>query len=370
MGRLGKLEDLIVCKDEHYNAFPSILALPGGDLLVAFRQAPDRLGRFPQGLHVDPAARAVYVRSTDNGRTWDAKPTVLYDDYGLGMSDPCLTRLRDGTLFATYFTHQVLLKSDVPDLQPHKMDRLLADRWVIRAAPAYTMRSADEGLTWDEPQPVAAVDWASCPGGPVDRVTRGRVVETEDGALLSLMCVRPRMPGRAQLCVTKDRGRTWETVSVLPNAEGVVYYEPILYRTPSGKLVAFLRSVRANAPKETANPLFTCESFDNGRTWTNLKEHPIYTPNPFDVIMLRSGRALLSYGYRHEPYGIRARLLDAECANIGEAEEVVLRDDGGGWDIGYTGAAQLDNGDVLIVYYWFDGPGGTRYIAATRCREL
>ncbi|MBD2864361.1 sialidase family protein [Paenibacillus oceani] len=369
MGSLIKIEDVVLYKDGHYNTFPSMIKTNHGELLIAFRQAPDRLERFPNGQHVDPAAKAVLIRSRDNGRTWDNKATVIYDDYSLGISDPCLTQLRDGTIFATFFTHQVLLKSDVPVLQPHTMDCLLADKWVIRAAPGFTLRSADGGRRWDEPIPVPASRDSLYGGGLVDKVMRGHVVEMEDGSLLSLMCTRPRTPGRVQLNVTTDRGRTWEMVSRLPDAEDTIFYEPNLYRTASGKLVAFLRSVKKNVPNERANPLFTCESIDNGRTWANLREHPIYTPNPFDVIALQSGRVLLSYGYRHPPYGIRARLLDAECENIGEVEEVMLREDGCGFDIGYTGAAQLDNGDILIVYYYFDRYKGERYIAGTHCRE-
>lgn len=365
MGKLIKIEDTIIYKDEHYNTFPSIIRKQNGELMVAFRQAPNRLERYPNGLHVDPAAKAVYVVSRDNGRTWDSKAAVLYDDYCLGISDPCLTELRDGTIFATYFTHQVLLKADVPVLQPHKMDRLMGDRWIVRAAPGYTIRSTDGGTVWDEPIPVpASEEHASS-----EWVMRGNVVEMEDGSLLILMCTRPRKPGRARLMLTKDRGKTWETVSILPDADDVIFYEPNLYRAKSGKLVAFLRSTKANVPEQMAHPLFTCESYDNGKTWVNLTEHPIYTPNPFSVIGLQSGNVLLSYGYRYPSYGIRARLLDGECTRIGEAEEIILRDDGGGFDIGYTGAVQLEDGRIFIVYYFYDPYKGARYIAGTICRE-
>ncbi|MDF2725012.1 MAG: exo-alpha-sialidase [Paenibacillus sp.] len=368
-GKLIKLEDRIIYRDDLYNTFPSIVKKRDGELIVAFRQAPNRLNMFPGGMHVDPASRGVYVVSRDNGRTWDSKPRHLVDDYCLGISDPCLNVLQDGDLLATYFTHQVLLKDDVPELQPHRMERLVAGRWVIRAGPGYTIRSADGGVSWDEPAAIPAAPVAAYGDRLTEKVSRGHVVEGEDGSLLALMCTRPRQPGRAQLNVTRDKGLTWETVSVLPDAERTVFYEPNLFRTVSGKLVAFLRSVKEGEPKERANPLFTCESYDNGATWTNLTEHPIYTPNPFDVTALQSGNVLLSYGYRHAPYGIRARLLNGECTNIGESEEVILRDDGGGFDLGYTGAVQLDGGHILIVYYFYDNDQGERYIAGTLCRE-
>ena len=61
---------------------------------------------------------------------------------------------------------------------------------------------------------------------------------------------------------------------------------------------------------------------------------------------------LLTYGYRHSPYGIRARLLDAEARDPGGAEELLLRTDGAGPDLGYPWAVSLPNGEVLVAYYW------------------
>jgi hypothetical protein len=70
------------------------------------------------------------------------------------------------------------------------------------------------------------------------------------------------------------------------------------------------------------------------------------------------------YGYRHKPYGIRARILDAECTNAATAEEIVLRDDGGSGDIGYPWAAMMKDGRALVAYY-LNQDDGTRHIAGT-----
>lgn len=59
-------------------------------------------------------------------------------------------------------------------------------------------------------------------------------------------------------------------------------------------------------------------------------------------------------------------MLDAECGNWEEAKEWVIRDNGGGWDLGYTSAVRLQDGKVLVVYYYVDEKKlGTRYIAGT-----
>jgi hypothetical protein len=81
-------------------------------------------------------------------------------------------------------------------------------------------------------------------------------------------------------------------------------------------------------------------------------------------VRLEDNRALLVYGYRHPPYGIRARLLNPECTDADRAPEFVLRDDGGGTDLGYPWAVALPGRRVLVVYY-FQKDNGTRHIAGT-----
>src|SRR5690606_29259578 len=108
---------------------------------------------------------------------------------------------------------------------------------------------------------------------------------------------------------------------------------------------------------------------DDGRTWSEPVKREAYSPSPFHALRLQSGRVLLTYGYRLKPYGLRARLLDPECNEIDGAEEIVLRDDGPGTDIGYSHAVQLEDGRILITYYYYDEAGGKRYIAGTWCEE-
>ena len=59
--------------------------------------------------------------------------------------------------------------------------------------------------------------------------------------------------------------------------------------------------------------------------------------HPYHAAALPDGRVFLVYGYRHPPFGIRARLLDPECRRF-DTPELVLRDDGGGGDLGYPWA--------------------------------
>ena len=74
--------------------------------------------------------------------------------------------------------------------------------------------------------------------------------------------------------------------------------------------------------------------------------------HPLNALRLPDSRVLLTYGYRHKPYGIRARILNAECTDFATAPEIVLRDDGINGDLGYSWPVQLDkkqgSGGVLL----------------------
>src|SRR5690606_29271063 len=140
-------------------------------------------------------------------------------------------------------------------------------------------------------------------------------------------------------------------------------YEPTLHLTPSGKLVVFCRSSRRQAEGHVTErqPLLTAESFDGGRTWSHFSVRRFASPSPFHALRLNSGNVLVTYGYRHKPYAIRAFLLDAECTDFEQAKEIVLRDDGSGFDLGYTSAVQLPDGHILVTYY-YDDETGTKFI--------
>lgn len=104
-------------------------------------------------------------------------------------------------------------------------------------------------------------------------------------------------------------------------------------------------------------------STDGGKSFqpwedTGFQGHPHYS------LRLPDKRVLLVYGYRHTPFGIRARILNPECTDAKSAQEIVLRDDGGNGDLGYPWATMISKNRALVVYY-FNQANGTRHIAGT-----
>jgi hypothetical protein len=87
------------------------------------------------------------------------------------------------------------------------------------------------------------------------------------------------------------------------------------------------------------------------------------TDNPPSLVHLKDGRLALTYGRRTAPFGIRARLSSDHGATWGE--EIVLRSDGGSWDLGYTRSVQRPDGKMVTVYYFNDAPDHERQIDAT-----
>ena len=56
------------------------------------------------------------------------------------------------------------------------------------------------------------------------------------------------------------------------------------------------------------------------------------------MLRLKDGRVCLTYGYRRPPYGMRACLSADGGRTWGK--QIVLRDDGGGRDVGYPRSVQ------------------------------
>jgi hypothetical protein len=109
-------------------------------------------------------------------------------------------------------------------------------------------------------------------------------------------------------------------------------------------------------------------SDDGGRTWGFLSRVNDWGA-PGDLVRISDGRIACVYGYRMPPFGVRARISEDEGRTWGS--ELVLRDDGGSWDLGYPRVVEPEPGRLLAVYYMNrkDDPiqanGGVRHIAWT-----
>ncbi len=190
------------------------------------------------------------------------------------------------------------------------------------------------------------------------------VVEGKRQALVVLTASKKNgQEGRVFCARTKDGGLSWNFVSWLGDEPPGFRIMPSTVRLPNGTL---LSAARTHEPSD-ANHIDLFRSTDRGASWT-MTAPPVSSTgahggNPPYLLRLRDGRLCLTYGYRGEPYGIRARLSSDDGKTWGE--EIMLRADGAAWDLGYVRSAERPDGKIVTVYYFNDQPSSERFIAAT-----
>jgi len=357
---LRRTGDVVIYSDDRfYSAFPSVARLRNGELILAFRRAPERRRLGARGVtHTDANSQLVLVRSRDSGRSWTREPELLFAHPLGGSQDPCLLVLRDSTIVcASYVWIHV---------EPAAHSAVPAAVWLGDYAfqGGYLVRSRDGGRIWHgpiTPTPVPGRDVPDCYGAPLPAYNRGALCQTRDGAVHWAVAYpkgRDRSAGTDIHWMTSaDGGLTWRYRGPIASDSRVSFNETSLYETPSGALVAFVRTAGLD------DHAVVVRYDPRAGRWQGWQDAG-WRGHPFHAVRLEDGRVLLVYGYRHPPYGIRARILNPECTDFAEAEESTLRDDGGGADLGYPWAVTLPGRRALVVYY-FQRHDGTRHIAGT-----
>ena len=359
MSSVRKVKDVVIYEDSlFYSAFPSVIKRPDGELFVAFRRAPNRRNFGETGYtHVDPNSYLVMVRSRD-GENWTKEPDMIYAYPFGGSQDPCLLQIRDGTLLCASYAWAM----KKPEQCLEVSDKAVS--WQSKAAflGGYLIRSTNGGKSWEGPIYAPSVPTdprTNLMGKAMPAYNRGAMCEGKSGRIFWAVAAtkpRPEKGSGVYLMTSDDKGLTWNYNSVIASDTVASFNETSVYETPKGDLVAFLRTA------DFGDQACIARSTDGGKTfkWESMG----FQGHPLNALRLLDNRVLLTYGYRHQPFGIRARILNAECTDFASAEEFVLRDDGGSTDIGYTWSVQLDKNKVLVVYY-FNKNNGNRHIAGT-----
>lgn len=356
---LRKLRDQIIFRDEQrYATFPSLTRTGDGELLCGFRLAPRELEGHS---HLHSRSRAVLVRSGDDGESWSQEPTAICPDDELGQQDPQLATSSGGRVLASFFRWQAHAESEakgIAELHPRASKGCLWSNAGLGCC-----HSDDGGRTWSElcrlPFP-----W-DVRGG----ASRAPTVQISDGRLL-LPCygASPAGPHSAgYLMHSDDDGVNWSFLSVIADGnegdEPFECHEPFVLRLASDRLICFIRSYGGGGRGQGGGLTRWCTSDDGGVTWSRTIESRVWG-FPQAAITLQDERVVLACGHRREPLGVQARLLDAACMNIDEAEPLIVRDDGASTDLGYPTLIERQDGTVLLAYY-IHGAEGVRHIAGS-----
>lgn len=111
--------------------------------------------------------------------------------------------------------------------------------------------------------------------------------------------------------------------------------------------------------------LWQFESLDGGHSWSEPRETEILGKPPH-LLRLKDGRIVVTYGYRHAPYGQRACISEDGGNTWDYKNEVVLRADGPNNDLGYPATVECADGTLLSAYYQRQAPEEKPCLMTTR----
>lgn len=322
---------------ETYAAFPSLALDADAIAYCVFRLAPTRRSK----THIDTRSVTVLYKSADVGETWEKVSEVKIAPF-TGNQDPSLCILKDGTFLLNCFGWSGRKKEHT---KRHKNVRMLG---------AWIFESTDKGQTWEHSKFVE----------PSANKLKIAVSEPIIESHYLLMAGYADVGGGGDCCVfliCPDRKKWLEPIKIAHDPSGSLnFQEPSLVDCAGGHLVCLMR-----VPHDEGSRIYQAHSWDNGKTWEPPRDTRMRGLPP-NVIQLRDGRLLCTYGYRKPPYGIRACLSRDEGLTWNVEKEIILRADGGGWDVGYPSTVQLPDGDLMTAYYWFTKEDKTRRIEVTR----
>jgi Neuraminidase (sialidase) len=314
-----------------YAGWPTVARRKNGDLLLVW--SGDR------EAHVCPFGRVLLSVSRDDGATW-TYPRVLMDS-DLDDRDAGVVETPRGSLLVTTFTSLAYERSANPP--PHwaaARDRLKPEERK-RQLGSWMLRSTDNGISWSTPYRVPF----NSPHGPVP---------LSDGRLLYAGKDLYGETGEIGVCESSDDGVSWRILARIPARPGddvKNYHELHGVETAPGRILAQIR----NHNEANRNETLQSESTDGGKTWSVPHAIGVWGL-PSHLLRLRSGRILMTYGYRRKPFGNQARV--SRDAGKTWSEPITVSADGASGDLGYPSTVELADGKLLTV--WYELPAGSK----------
>lgn len=326
-----KLRHSIIYSEKNTHcAFPS-LAILNNEIFVAFRQEPKRRSK----THINTRSKAVIKKSIDKGKSWTLEGKVSHPKYN-GIQDLSLFILKN-KLALSYFTWQN---------KQHTTKRKgssTAGIWIT---------TVKKGGGWKKPILVKP--------NALSLVTSQSPVIVQGDILIPCYSNTGGGGDCALLIWSSEKNlrRCHHHQKIAHDKTGDLdFQEPSLLDLGDGHLLCLLRT---NSPF-----LYQVHSWDNGRSWEPYKNTKMKGVPP-NLLRLKDGRILATYGYRKKPFGIRACTSSDNGLSWNTRDEIILRLDGGGWDIGYPSTVQLNSSKLLTAYYFYTSKNKTRRIECTK----
>ncbi len=309
--------------------FPVMIQLKDGRLAAVHRAGAAHIGR---------GGRLDWITSRDQGRTW-TKPVTLVDTPE-DDRNPAFGQLKDGTLLMAY----CILSGYGPD------GKLAAARKNRVFDGVYVMRSTDQGRTWS---PGKRSPETRRPPGDKNVVSTavspfGKIVQLQDGTALMAVYYEATLTDGTQqfqswVFRSTDQGQTWDHGALI-QLDG---NETALTVLNDGTVLAAIRTSRAGY-------LRIARSTDGGRTWSPSTALTKDSEHPADLIQLRDGRVLLTFGERNAPRGVHAWLSGDGGVTWKPEHRQTLAADAPNVDCGYPSSIETRRGEITTIYYQVD----------------
>lgn len=348
ISKIGNPEIVMENCDSIHNYFgwPTIARLKNGVLAVG--ASGNRLA------HVCPFGKAMISFSYDDGDTFTNPSPVI--DTVLDDRDTGLCPFGRSGLIVTSFS---LSKSHIKDYltKPEFMQYVctkhyeyamvyledITDESNDKYKGSTFKISMDNGVTFSEVYRAPI----SSPHGPC---------ELSDGAILWVGTEyngdNEPLSEKSILALRINPDGTSEQLGRIPrieNYEEYIFCEPHAIQIPDGTLICHMR-VQGGINGRKDFTIYQSESTDGGRNWS--VPHQILSDKggaPAHLMVHSSGMLISTYGYRDEPYGIRA-MFSADGGKTWDINNDIYTNNVSS-DIGYPSTVELSDGSLLTVFY-------------------
>ena len=343
--KISVKETKVICSNPnsvHHNYFgwPTVARLQNGRLAMTASGFRAR--------HVCPFGKVVMCISEDEGKSWT--PPAIVMDTPLDDRDAGILPFGENSVMVTSFNNTVAMQrkwnhlyDENGNLNPRSvyinayLDAIDPEQAESRYLGSTFVISNDGGKTFGEVKRIPV----TAPHGPV---------LTNDGEILYIgrtFSADDRV--QETDCVASYRvfpDGTYEKLGEIPNiSPELLSCEPHAIVLDDGKVLVHIRVQN--------NEIFTIyqsESTDGGKTFT--KPHQILADRggaPAHLLRLRDGTLLSVYGYREVPYGIKAMFSRDGGKTWDVGHDIYVN--GISSDLGYPASVELENGDILTVFY-------------------
>lgn len=329
---IGQPEIVMTNTESHhaYFAWPTVAKLQNGRICVG--------ASGYRVEHICPFGKGVLVFSDDNGETY-SKPVPVFDTV-LDDRDVGLCVFGKSGLIATTFNNPLeFQRENMPQTQEcFDCINAISPEEEAEALGISFRISNDCGETFGRiyKSPV------SSPHGPtvlndgtvlwvgrrlgIHNHIEAHVINTETG----------EMTLRGEMGIYKYE-----------EFKDIFFYEPNALQLPDGRIICHLR---AENEDESLFTLYQTVSDDNGVTWS--KPVQIVRDDsgaPAHIFRHSSGVLISTFSHRSKPYGIWA-VFSEDNGEIW-SDEFVIAEGRDTDDLGYPSTIELDNGELITVYY-------------------